>query len=222
MMFMAIDGAIRNMGKPNCVSVGAVFMRNDQDFVDNAVVYEKDSTSQRGEMQALELALLIALKGGDKNLYILTDSEYLFNTVNKEWYKNWRRKGWVTAKDEQVKNRDIWERIAGLMDRIEDEDYEFVMYHIKGHLVSIGKVTAAKSLDKDELGIDLYKIAEDKFIEQSLRYEDKRNRALELFERNHGFKIPEHVFKRFVLMNTTVDMIAGTYADQLSSGDAAQ
>jgi len=67
-------------------------------------------TSNRAELRAVIAALQFRIWVGEgwDRLVIATDSEYVVNGAT-EWVQGWERKGWVTAKKEPVKNRDLWE-----------------------------------------------------------------------------------------------------------------
>lgn len=222
MLFLAIDGACRRNGKPDCLSAGAVFIRNDKGFVDSHLVSERGSTNQRGELLALKASLKIILESTDVDFYIITDSEYIYNAVTKEWHKNWVNKNWKTASDADVKNQDIWKPIAEMLDRIEQRDVELSVFHVKGHLMSLGKVTARNLIEEDSTGRSIYETLEGKYVEQAQKYVDKHDKALLTFEQNHGYTPPLATFKRFVLLNNTADLLAGYWADKIDSGDAAQ
>lgn len=202
MMIMAIDGACRRNGKPSCVASGGVFMLHFAATlsIQNAAalaVYEVKSTNQRGEM----LALLEALRYVKGPTNIVTDSEYLFNAMTKNWCYNWENKGWVTAADKAVKNQDLWEQILEAHKKLE---YEVNFYYIKGHVVSIGKVTASKLLSQDPTGRLLYDT-----VNKNLSIKPaKQEEALELSVKNNGFELEQESFKLFITMNTVADAIA--------------
>ncbi len=46
---------------------------------------------------------------------IHTDSAYVLNGATK-WIAGWKARGWFTAQKEQVLNRDLWEKLAYLLD----------------------------------------------------------------------------------------------------------
>ena len=134
---IAIDGACRRNGKPDCISSGACFILiEDEDTEQGFVVssHETNSTSQRGELQGLLLAMENVVNS-PMDTVIITDSEYLFNTVTKEWVERWKATGWLTAEGNPVKNKDLWEQIWDAYNMVRDY---VTMFHIKGHLLSVG------------------------------------------------------------------------------------
>jgi|WetSurMetagenome_2_1015567.scaffolds.fasta_scaffold288534_2 ribonuclease HI len=224
MTIIAIDGACRRNGKPDCISAGGVFVcqiNKDTDKFAKLSGYELNSTNQRGELSALILALTYIMKLNythspfETGTQIITDSEYLFNSMTKEWYKNWQRKGWLTAVNEPVKNRDLWEKISSLSAQCEETGTEVNYYYIKGHCLSIGAVTAQTSLKKDTTGEDLYKLIEDQY--SAKQYTPKiielLDNAQTLSLKNNGFRLNDKTLRRFVVFNLMADRIATECAD---------
>lgn len=208
---IAIDGACRRNGKPDCVSAGGVFvlhyLKNNLRLLQthSTANYEVKSTNQRGELIAL-IAALEYIHAAKIPAQIVTDSEYLFNTMTKEWYKNWQRKGWVTSLDEPVKNRDVWEAIIQALSKC-TEDITF--YHIKGHCIPFGKVTASRLLQQDSSGLSLYNEVSTKY---DALYETKIVPAIDdiqqLSEKNNGFELPHEQLKAFIVANIVADAVA--------------
>lgn len=201
MILIAIDGACKNNGKPDCVSASAMLL-HDTDTSKRIVKFgsEQQSTNQRGEILALILALHEIVERDLKDTIIVSDSEFIVNTINKEWYKNWPNKGWVNASGDPIKNQDLWEQVISYMQQIED----LTIYHIKGHSVSIGKVLAMRLLDYDTTG-DKIMAQIDKFY---YKHPNRLETALETFKRVHEFEPPEDIFKMFIKANTLVDYYA--------------
>ena len=217
MLRIAIDGACRRNGKPDCVSAGGVFvMHYDDDLklthAHTMTGYEVNSTSQRGELQALLMAL-DSVNMSKQDAQIITDSEYLFNTVTKEWYKNWERKGWVTAANEPVKNRDMWEKISIAIYMC---PADITIYHIKGHCIPFGKVTASNLLDTDGTGLALLKAVDAKYDQVKDSKSDNILKATQLSEKNNGFALEDEQLKAFIVANVVADAIATRCIDALS------
>lgn len=221
MLTMAIDGACRRNGKPDCTASGGVFYygyNTDQLYYCGTLqAYEFNSTNQRGELLALLKALDAALQFDEETVTIVTDSEYIFNAMTKQWYNNWHNKGWTTASGDPVKNRDIWLEIKMLADRCERQDVELLFYHIKGHCISFGRVTADNLLSRDPSGKELFEAASKKFTASAPTKQHIFDAAQVLSLRNNGYKLPDNVFKRFVVMNTVADAIATKVVDQADS-----
>lgn len=211
MLVIAIDGACRRNGKPDCVSAGGVFILNvDKDLnINNTSLmsnYEIKSTNQRGELLAL-LTSLDYVHEAQQPAQIITDSEYIFNTMTKDWCKNWANKGWVTAAGEPVKNKDIWLEIMNAQRRCEEAGYEISFYHIKGHTVSFGKVTAQNLISKDTTGRLLYDAISERVSTVALK-DGMYDQIVELSVKNNGFKLDDTTLKRFIVTNTVADAVA--------------
>lgn len=213
MLLISIDGACRRNGKPDCVSAGGVFIQHYDDGLNLVQTkalsnYELKSTNQRGELVAL-LTALDYTWSAKQETQIITDSEYLFNAMTKEWYRSWQHKGWVTALGEPVKNRDLWQAISQAYCRCADAGIDIHFFHIKGHCIPFGKVTANTLLTRDPTGAAL-------LLEVSTKYDAVCNTAKkaqldhanELSERNNGFQLAPTTLKRFVVANVMADAIA--------------
>lgn len=223
MMLIAIDGACRRNGQPDCVAAGGVFvLKYDKAgrVIRSGVFsdYEKGSTNQRGELLALLRALktinmVNSTEEVQDTVQIVTDSEYIFNAMTKDWHRSWSVKGWVTAAGEPVKNADLWSKISEAYTSI-NANTDVVFYHIKGHCITFGKVTANGLLARDETGAELY-------AEVLLKYSSVCNttkkaqleHANKLSERNNGFRLEPDVLQKFVASNVVADAIATRCVD---------
>lgn len=211
MLSIAIDGACRRNGKPTCVSAGGVFILHlDENLeISNTALmsnYELQSTNQRGELLALLTALDYVYEA-QQPAQIITDSEYIFNTMTREWCKNWMRKGWITAAGTPVKNKDIWIEIVNSTRRCDAAGYEVTYYHIKGHSVPFGKVTAQNLIAKDTSGRTLYETINSRVDISNLK-EGMYEQLVELSVKNNGFELDYETLKRFVVTNTVADAVA--------------
>ena len=228
MLVIAIDGACRRNGKPDCIASGGVFI---EQYDDNGIVatkllsnYEIQSTNQRGELLAL-LTALDYIWSANQPTQIVTDSEYLFNAMTKEWFVGWESREWKTAAYEPVKNSDLWREIKHAYDKCVGAGLDIVFYHIKGHCIPFGKVTAQTLLSKDTTGMSLRKEVEKKYdaVAQTSRAEQLLA-ANDLSLKNNGFVFEAYKLKHFVVINTLADAIATKCveaADRLYSSQAA-
>ena len=218
MTLYAIDGACRRNGKPDCTSSGGVFYYRNIDGVrgcKNISTHEYMSTNQRGELLALLEALQdIQLTKPRDTVYIVTDSEYIFNAMTKEWYSNWYYKGWVTASGSPVKNSDIWGSIYIAIEDIKASDIDVMFYHIKGHCIPFGRVTADNLLNDDPTGKELFYEVLKKFDSCRTTKADVFEAAQQLSERNNGFRLPDSIFRMMVVCNTVADAIATKAVDE--------
>ena len=222
MYVISIDGACRRNGKPNCISSGGVFIQtfDGDECVDTMSLACSDfnSTNQRGEMKALIAALQWLVEGVQRNAptQIVTDSEYIFNAMTKEWFVGWESRSWLTAAGEPVKNADLWQEIAKLH-KYCCHSLDVNYYHIKGHCISFGKVTANRLLDADGSGSMLLQEIYKKYDASVATKQGVFENAQELSFRNNGFRLPNHIFRRFVVANTMADAIATKEVDAADS-----
>lgn len=213
MLLVSIDGACRRNGKPNCVSAAGVFIQHMNDSLETVCTsklstYEVESTNQRGELLALSLALDY-INGAEQFAYIVTDSEYLFNAITKEWYDSWHKKGWKTSTGDDVKNKDLWQSIRTLYHKCKDKGIELFFYHIKGHCIPFGKVTASSLLSQDTSGASLLKEVYKKYdavCDTTKKANLEQANVLSL--KNNGFALPADKLRQFVVSNVMADAIA--------------
>lgn len=216
MLVMAIDGACRRNGKPDCVASGGVFIeqRDEHGLQCTKLLsnYETCSTNQRGELLALITALDYAWSAHQPT-QIITDSEYIFNAMTKEWFVGWESRDWLTASYEPVKNSDLWREIKAVYDKCRFADIDIIFYHIKGHCISFGKVTANTLLSKDSTGKLLLDEVYKKYDATASLKADKLRDANELSIKNNGFWLEPEVLRHFVVINTMADAIATKCVD---------
>ena len=213
-LLIAIDGACRRNGKPDCTASGGVFIQTYDDnnvffACDTIATHEYNSTNQRGELLALYEAIHYINKVQLDTL-IVTDSEYIFNAMTKNWYTNWINNNWCTRAGDPVKNSDIWKDIV---DELNQCNSDITFYHIKGHCIPFGRVTADNLLTYDSSGGELYERVFDRYDELAPTKEKVFKAARELSERNNGFIPTDEIFKKWVVANVVADAIATKEVD---------
>lgn len=223
-VFIAIDGACRRNGKPDCTAAGGLFV---QAFDDNnqpigcctRSIFEYGSTNQRGELLALLKALKVIWKNGYKDVTIVTDSEYLFNSMTKQWYKSWQSGAWLTRDGNPVKNRDIWESIAEYAEWLEGVGSDIAFLHIKGHCIPFGTVTATNSLVVDPTGKQLLDMVAKKFDDVAESKKALFEKASELSVKNNGFELTLNspALRMLVVHNVMADAIATKAVEEADS-----
>ncbi len=115
------DGACRGNPGPGGWAAILSYGRHEKELIGA----EEETTNNRMEMMAA-IAALEALKRPTR-VTLYTDSSYLLKGVT-EWMDGWIARGWRTSSRKPVKNRDLWERLAEL---IEPHEIEWVW--VKGH-----------------------------------------------------------------------------------------
>lgn len=211
-MIIAIDGASKRNGKPDCTAAGMAYCHDKGKY---SAAFEVGSTNQRGELMGCLAGLTMAesyyLEEGNDLVMIVTDSEYVFNALYKDWTFGWSRKGWTTASGDPVKNQNLWKQIHNQLVALKEYEVEVLTYHIKGHLVSLGEVTANNLLDADPTGRQLVAAASDKYEIRKETHAELFEKARELFVRNNGMMVDEDTFKKLALYNTAADYGATKY-----------
>lgn len=222
MLFISIDGACRRNGKPDCTASGGVFIQQFDEHQRRVActtlsAYEYNSTNQRGEL----LALLKALEytySADTEALVVTDSEYIFNAMTKSWYVSWMNNDWKTRSGDPVKNKDIWIEIAHVMQRCEyRKDVDINFYHVKGHCIPFGRVTADNALDRDPTGAWLHSLVQTRYDGVAPTKKAVFDAALQLSMRNNGFEPDPTNFKEWVTANVVADAIATKVVDAADS-----
>jgi len=86
---------------------------------------ELATTNNRMEMRAAIESLATLTERSE--VCVFTDSQYLKNGITK-WISGWKRKGWLTATREPVKNVDLWQRLDELV-----AQHRVTWKWVKGH-----------------------------------------------------------------------------------------
>ena len=86
---------------------------------------EADTTNNRMELMAAIAALEALKKPSEVNLH--TDSNYMRDGITK-WIFGWKKKGWRTADNSPVKNKDLWQRLEAAAAR-----HTLHWHWLKGH-----------------------------------------------------------------------------------------
>lgn len=85
-----------------------------------------DTTNNRMELSGV-IAGLEALKFPCR-VFLQTDSKYVVDGIEKGWAKSWQRNNWIKSDKKPALNRDLWEKLLGLL-----EMHEVKFLWIKGH-----------------------------------------------------------------------------------------
>ena len=96
-------------------------------------------TNQRAELTAILRALDIAPRHREVTIY--TDSKYSIDCVTN-WYRNWKKNGWMNSKGKPVENKDL---VADIRQRVDErEQLGKVTYFVwvKGHKDNAGNIAA--------------------------------------------------------------------------------
>jgi ribonuclease HI len=74
--------------------------------------HEAGTTNQRMELRA-------AIEGlkrleNPRRVRLFSDSAYLINGMNQQWYLKWEQNGWKNSKKKPVENPDLWKELVTL------------------------------------------------------------------------------------------------------------
>jgi ribonuclease HI len=213
MKIISIDGACRNNGKEDSYGCGAcaVLDKSAEEIV-SIYMCDNPCTNQRAELHGLLLALGYINDKPDDYL-VVTDSEYIYNAMTKGWLMSWSNSDFIGSTGETIKNDDLWRQISSFYYSISDRHEPPCFYHIKGHILSIGKVTRSVILHNDSSGTELFYALYDKYDNDYDKIINKINAAQECSKRINGFEYYEDQLKSFVVMNTVADCLASYNLD---------
>lgn len=116
------DGACS--GNPGVGGWCAILMYNGH--VKEISGYNKQTTNNRMEVFSIIQGLMQLKEPCEVTVY--SDSAYAVNTINEGWLENWKRNNWKNAKNESVKNQDLWNDLTV---RMRGHVVRFVK--VKGH-----------------------------------------------------------------------------------------
>jgi len=116
------DGACS--GNPGPGGYGAILMyeENKKEISGG----EANTTNNKMELMAAIVALETLKEPCDVELY--SDSAYLVNAYNQKWIEGWKKNNWKNSSRQDVKNRDLWERLEK---QISIHNVKFIK--VKGH-----------------------------------------------------------------------------------------
>lgn len=116
------DGACS--GNPGPGGWGAILMYND--YKKKICGGNKNTTNNIMEVSAVIEALKLLKSPCNVTLY--SDSAYVVNCFNQGWIYNWIKKGWKTAGNEPVKNKELWQELYELT-----KVHKVKFVKVKGH-----------------------------------------------------------------------------------------
>lgn len=128
------DGATSANGMINARGgYGVVLVHNNEEHY----VYGRvsgDATNQICEIWAAIVGINTALANfskelkEDRRIEVYSDSAYVVNCINDQWYKKWQVNGWKNSQRQPVANQPLWEKLINLLPYA---DLTFIK--VKGH-----------------------------------------------------------------------------------------
>ena len=205
-MLIAIDGACKRNGKVDCISAGVAWVQTEENDLYYVSYIEEGSTSQRGEIYGLLKALKEAASTPKtEDIIIVTDSEYVYNTVMLEWCFKWEANDWLGATGDIVKNFDLWAIACKYIRAIGKE--RIYMQWTKGHLLAYTPTNIKKAMAEDSDALILYEriTTMANILGNADTIVTKFNRE----RRDHDQdQVPPEVALQWVISNTTADCLA--------------
>lgn len=108
------DGSSLSNGKTTAWGgVGVFFGPADKRNISEPLSGTKQ-TNQRAELMAMVRALDVAPK--DRRIVIVSDSKYSIDCVT-DWFRNWRKNGWVNSAKKPVENKDL---VMKILEQLEE------------------------------------------------------------------------------------------------------
>ncbi|CAM1508906.1 Fc.00g026450.m01.CDS01 [Cosmosporella sp. VM-42] len=159
MVLIITDGACLNNGQSN-PKAGWAFVQGLHESepaivsgrLENRGPFGDESiqSSNRAELRAVIAALRFRYWPGEgfKTMTIATDSEYVVEGSTK-WVRSWVRRGWKTAGNVDVKNKDLWEILLGEFERWKDEGLSIQFWKIPREWNATADAAAKKAASGD-------------------------------------------------------------------------
>ena len=103
-------------------------------FSGNEQLTTNNRMELRAVIEAFKKIIRVESKHDEHNEYdIYSDSAYVVNTINNHWIEAWQKNNWQTTKNEDVKNRDLWEEFSKLRTKANKLGVSITLHKIKGH-----------------------------------------------------------------------------------------
>ena len=97
--------------------------------------HDTSTTNNRMELYAiLRMLERIHTKGRKTDKYVIySDSAYCVNSIANQWLDRWKASGWKTKQKQDIKNRDLWEKVDAYLQRIRASGKSVMFVKVKGH-----------------------------------------------------------------------------------------
>lgn len=209
-MIIAIDGASKRNGKSDCLSSGVATIFHDNGDILLKSRIEAESTNQRGELnglvEALNYGLAYITDKEDKDIIIVSDSQYLCDTITKDWISKWVSQDWYGSTG-PIKNPDTWQIVYKYLCEIRAQGGDVYMNWTKGHLLAYSDSNIELALRSDPTGYTLF----DRICTVANRPAEHGRVAAE-FNRQRKVQgyptLPTEIAVQWVTYNTLADCVA--------------
>ena len=83
------------------------------------VLKGKKEKINEARIQLIAVANALSQTQKGNRLLFICDSQYVTNAILRNWYTNWKNKGWITNQGTQVQNQDIWNYFINTISKFE-------------------------------------------------------------------------------------------------------
>jgi len=104
----------------------AFIIQSDEGLIAQDAGWIPETTNNAMEICAVVQGLKYFKK--EAHIVVYSDSAYLVNTMNNEWWKEWENRGWKKHDGKETPNKKHWKEIIALTDK---HNVEFVK--VKAH-----------------------------------------------------------------------------------------
>ena len=120
------DGACKENSRKNGVAEGIggwAFLilekkpGQDSEIVNQGTGRKVGTTNQEMEINAVAEAL-VSVGNTSELINLYSDSAYVINCLKDRWFDKWKANGWLNSKQNPVENRESWERLIDLVNRL--------------------------------------------------------------------------------------------------------
>lgn len=82
----------------------------------------------------------------------------MVNSINNKWIDAWQKNGWKTTKNEDIKNKDLWEELNYLRNQARSHGIYITLNKVKGHAGNafnelVDKLAKEEAAKAKELGM---------------------------------------------------------------------
>ena len=125
------DGAC--LGNPGPGGWGFILKTSGGHIIEHGGV-AADTTNNRMELMAVIKALEVFNLRGEKSegVVIHSDSKYVIGGIT-QWIRGWKIKGWKNGNNEEVKNKDLWQKLDEVVSKaskVTNVNWEYVEGHV--------------------------------------------------------------------------------------------
>lgn len=127
-VYIFTDGSCTNNGRKNSKGGWGAILKYKEHEKELSSIGEHGTTNNIMEIKAV-IHSLQAIKSTNIPIVIYTDSLYIAECMNKQWYIKWERFNWMRFNGDPVKNKDLWIQLLKEVKR--QKTVKFI--HIFGH-----------------------------------------------------------------------------------------